>query len=509
MDQLSPKRVGKAFFFEILKTSVSVGILAIAVGAAAWLASQRKPPANKPSTALIPTVQVFDVQSYTGNLDLMVSGAVVPYREIKIAAEVAGKIVEKYPECDAGHYVRKGTPLMRIDPSTYEIEIKTLDAEVAQSGSMINETQTEIAGLERQIAISQQEFELLQAEYERNKRLKGVVTDSELDQAQRGLLNAQSQLSSLENQLNTAKARVTRMESALELSQRKLERAHLNLSRTYIVAPEDGVVVSESVEQGEIVSAGSQLLIFEDTARAEVVCNLSKTDLDWIKQNSLGGAQPGQTSDENAIRNAYQIPRTEVRVFDARHPEVQWKGILERVDGIGLDDMTKTIPVRVVVDSPVIDTARGPKALVRGMFVKCQIEIDATPDETASRFIAFPATALRPGNFVWIVNDGKLKRYSVDVVDQVNVKYTSRPNTEVAVAEPPAWVESGNVEMTVARLVDGGVHPGQQVVVSPLSQPTDGSVVQLIESEPANNTPIVEESGLDNTKTVTTTAKDD
>ncbi|MEQ1907053.1 MAG: HlyD family efflux transporter periplasmic adaptor subunit, partial [Pirellulaceae bacterium] len=427
----------------------------------------RSPPANKPSDTLIPKVEVYSVQPYQGNLDLVVSGTVVPFKEIKVAAEVGGRITEKMPACDAGTYVQKGTPLIVIDRESYELEVKTLEAEVAQSKNLIIETEKELLGIAERIAIAEQELVLLQNEFERNERLKNVVSSTELDQSKRGMLTAQSQLSSWQNNKLTAEARLERVKSALVLSERKLERSTLNLAKTNIVAPEDGVVVKDNVEKGDFVSAGTILLTFEATENAEIISNLTMTDLNWIKQNVA--ATPGNVIEEDLRRIAYELPKMNVKIFDPREPEIQWIGTLERFDGIGLDKMTKTIPVRIVVAKPVVGAERGSRTLVRGMFVKCRIEVPPDARADSASHLIFPAKAIRSGSFVWSVTNNRLRQHRVKIVNNTTAVDPKYGNEEQ--------------QLAIVRQEEGGLQPGDNVVISPIGQPSDGTEVMVIGDE--------------------------
>ena len=51
------------------------------------------------------------------------------------------------------------------------------------------------------------------------------------------------------------------------------------------------------------------------------------------------------------------------------------------------------------------------------MFVKCKIEVQTSTDNAEHGFLSFPAVALRAGNYVWVVDDHKLRRVDVNVVD--------------------------------------------------------------------------------------------
>ena len=87
----------------------------------------------------------------------------------------------------------------------------------------------------------------------------------------------------------------------------------LELRRTKIVAPADGVIVSESVQQDAFVRQGERVLQFENTDVSEVRCNLTTTDLDWIRLNSR---------DREAAKSIYQLPKTDVKIYDTAEPDV-------------------------------------------------------------------------------------------------------------------------------------------------------------------------------------------
>lgn len=454
--------------WEIAKYVTSAIILALGYFGAVWLSSLAEPPATQKSDALIQQVSTYEVQPFAGMLDLVVSGSVVPHREIKLAAEVSGRVIEKFLACDAGNFVSKGEPLLRIDEEEYQLEIKTLEADVRQSQQRIEENLQQIAGEERNIELAQSDLKLQQSEVARNARLSGVLSQSELDQSQRALNSAQTQLATRENNLATLKAGTARLRAALEFSQRQLEKAKLNLRRTIIVAPDDGVIVREMVQEGDYVAKGSQIVTFEDTRKSEVLCNLTPADLRWIREN----ADPGLEPVENAYRSVYQIPKTDVTIYDPADPTISWRGTLERFDGIGRDEVTKTIPCRIVVPKPIVETPSGPRALVRGMFVKCRVEVQRSASSDQPKLLMFPAVGLHTNNHVWTVQDNKLNRVNVKVVDRTEIQAEDEVKKFVIVA-------SEEEPLTV----------GDQVVVSPLSQPTHGAPVIFENRERAGQAP--------------------
>jgi multidrug efflux pump subunit AcrA (membrane-fusion protein) len=460
----------------VIKYVISVAIVVIGVAAFIGLKSLAKPPATKESKNLIQRVNTANVQAYSGVLDMEVSGTVVPFREIKIATEVGGRIKTKYAACESGTFVSKGEKLIEIDPEEYELEIETLAAEVTQSEKRIDENKRQIEGEESNIELAKQDFALQQKEFDRNIRLTGVLSQTELDQAQRALNAVQTQLTNRESNLATLIAGTARLEAALELSKRRLEMADLNLRRTTIVAPDDGVIVREMVQEGDYVAKGTQIATFEDTSQAEVLCNLTTADLEWIQANA---PPTNDLVEGNDRRLVYRLPKTNVSIYDPNEPKVIWQGVLERFDGIGRDELTKTIPCRITVAQPIAKTESGSlRALVRGMYVKCRVEVQTSTDTNNQNLVTFPADGIQPDGVAWLVEDGRIHRVHVEIVDR-NEKPIAGKLTEMVV------VRSGPDTLSV----------DDQVVQGPLPQPSEGAPVELIEPTSSSKiTPVLDQT---------------
>jgi len=205
--------------------------------------------------------------------------------------------------------------------------------------------------------------------------------------------------------------------------------------------------------------------MFEDTSRSEVICNLTRTDLAWVRNNS-----PASNEFENDQKpgaySAYHLPKTKVAVYETSDENIIWDGMLERFDGIGRDQSTLTIPCRITIKNPVIDTEYGQRALVRGMFVKCRIQVQTSADGKQRKFLSFPAVALRPGNFVWTVVDRKLHRKDVKVVDYGEQLIGEKMTKIVVVSVQP-----------------DSLQPGDTIVTTPIPKPVEGIEV-LLEGDP-------------------------
>jgi len=290
----------------ILRYGLSILILGCAVAAAYGLSLLAKPTETQPPSALIPKVILQRADTYSGSIQLLVSGTVVPHKEINLAAEVSGRVLKKFPECLAGNFVEKGVPLIQIDPEAYQLAFNTTKAELVQAEKRIGEVEKQIMGERRNLELAKQDYSIQNREFERSKRLGKAISSSELDQARRAVNVALTQVTARTNAIEGLTANRETLLAATKLAEQRLKQAELNLRLTEIKAPTTGLIVSESAQQDAFVRQGEMVLRFENKEVSEVRCNLTTTDLDWIRKNSQDAQKPS---------SIYQLPKTAVKIY--------------------------------------------------------------------------------------------------------------------------------------------------------------------------------------------------
>jgi multidrug efflux pump subunit AcrA (membrane-fusion protein) len=448
------------------RIAISVVCLLAGVVIALGLFMLKKQPTQRAETKPTVLVSVEEVQAYSGPLSLELTGLVVPFREINIISEVTGRVVFKAEEFRAGRYVKAGTMLMKVDQTDYDLEIGRLEAELRQTSSSLEELEVEIAGAKELVENATQDFNLQENDFNNRLRNRAAFSQSELDQLERGVLAAKNAMITQTSRVNLLEQSRNRWASTQAVRRSDLEMAQIRRSRCIITAPADGVIISESVELNGFVQPGATILVFEDTSKAEVRCNLRQDQLDWLWQHAPQAAD--QVSDNaGGTEIAYRIPRVPVQIRHVSGSEqLEWSGVLDRFDGLGVDDRTKTIPTRISVEQPITLGSRGTRALVRGMFVKLRIELPAEPLRALNRFfVELPNRSLLPGNLVWVYRDGKLVMKRVDVVNTF---------------------ESTNGRRIVVPLVGDGLLLTDQVVTTPVGTYTSKMVVEVIPNHPLN-----------------------
>lgn len=356
---------------------------------------------------VLPIAEVEKVRALaelSDSLNLPVTGTVVPYRELQLAAEVQGRIVEKDPKVRSGNYVSKGQVLYRIDPADYKLDIERLTRRLEQEQASLQELDQEIKNSERLMEVVEEQLKLADIDVKRLESLgEKFSSAAELDAARRSRLTAMNQKVTVQNQLSASRTRRGRLELAIKTAETELQQANLDLERTVVESPVDGRIVNEQVEIDSYVQRGSLMVVIEDTEKVEVLATLRMDQLYWILD------QKAVSADElvNPVQaSRYELPDTPVTVrFTAGNREntvYQWQGRLDRYDGGGLDAQSRLVPVRIVVDNPseysaVGDTSAetvgesGPPLLVRGMFVDAVVQTrPATP------LVLVPELAIKP-----------------------------------------------------------------------------------------------------------------
>jgi len=201
--------------------------LILAIGALGFfvLKGRREVPARPAEEKVAPLVDTVAVVAYTDPLTIEVDGHVVPYLEVALSAEVAGRVIGKEDSCRAGKFVRQGELLLEIDPSDYLLQKKRLTEEREQAEIVLKELAVEMADTESLIELAADDLELKQKELNRQTKLVAsrATTAAAVDRAKASVLQTRNALLLLRKQYNLLNAKRPRLKSAMELIDVRLE----------------------------------------------------------------------------------------------------------------------------------------------------------------------------------------------------------------------------------------------------------------------------------------------
>ena len=228
------------------RTGWAIGgvILIGAVAVAASMVLLRPEPASRPPLSLVPFALTAQVEAGEGAIPVYAAGTVRPRAEVDVTAEVSGKVVWVDPAFQSSGRVREGQALFRIEDTDYRNRVQQARANVALQ-------RVEVLKVEEEAIVAR-------SQYERFRERQGNEANSD----------APSPLALWEPQLQAARR-------ALERDGAVLREAALNLTRTEIRAPFDGIVRSESVDVGQFVAAGQSVGRLYASGSVEVIVPLS------------------------------------------------------------------------------------------------------------------------------------------------------------------------------------------------------------------------------------------
>lgn len=444
----------------ILRWVLPLVILGAAIGGFMALGGPKPPPRKAVEAPTAMPVRTASLEAGNGRIEIEADGVVVPLREITLAAEVSGRVLRKTEACNEGQSVTRGMLLFEIDPRDYELDVDRLERELSQARLAIEEIDEEIVQNAGSLDLARRQVELAKREVARLDTLKAgrIITESEHDRALRDELTAANVLTAQEGQKRVLVKRRSRLVEAVSLASTMLDKAKLDLSRTRITAPTDGMVVEDKVEQESFVAKGTPVVMIEDTSAAEVRTSLRMDEVARVWGGRKAAAEGGG--------EARDIPESPAKVvFSIGDRRYEWDGVLSRYEGKGLDEKTRTLPCRVRVPEPrrvrAIDRygaplatlpADAPRSLLRGMFVEVWLQVDVPRP-----LVSVPEEAVRPSGEVFVMRDGRL----------------------IVLHPRPFHAAAGRV---VFDQEESGLEPSDRIVVSQLANPRAG--MELVEAAP-------------------------
>jgi RND family efflux transporter MFP subunit len=319
-------------------------------------------------------------------------GTVVPARRLVVQPEVSGRIISSHEALVPGGRIFEGEEIVRIDVRTYEL-----------------------AAEQQRAAVAKAEVEL---ELEAGKRI--------LAEEEWKLFESEVPFSDEGRRLALRKPQERNAEIAMEVARTGLKQAELNLERTSVTAPFNGLVIEESAETGQLVTPQSRLatLVGTDEFWVRIAIPPERTGLLVFPDVKGQGGSVVRITQETGGREA--VPR---------------RGRLLRLLA-DLEPAGRMARVVVAVEDPLGNVQEGGVPLLLGSYVRVVIE-----GRRLENIVSVPRTALKAGDTIWVLrSDSRLEIRSVDI----------------------AW--SGRDRIFISR----GLSAGEMVVTGTVANAVDG-----------------------------------
>jgi HlyD family secretion protein len=290
-------------------TWITTAVVVALAGGGAWWWTQR---------AKADDVTYRTAKIERGNLQATVSasGAVNPVKQVSVGTQVSGQIKELF--VDFNSEVKAGQLIALIDPESFEYRVRSAQADLDSASAAVLTAQANIAASNAAVSRAKVDMAEAQRDLDRQQSLvdKGFVAQSVADKARslvasnaESVKAAQAQLGVTQAQIKSAQANVQQRESALA-------QARIDLSRTKITSPVDGIVIKRAIEKGQTVAASLQapelFVIAQNLSDMQVDASIDESDVgrirNGLKASFTVDAFPGQTFDGEVrqVRKAAQ-----------------------------------------------------------------------------------------------------------------------------------------------------------------------------------------------------------
>ncbi len=163
--------------------------------------------------------------------------------------------------------------------------VATVEHEIVQEQAMIAEAEAAVASAEADRLRAQQDLARYRMLTEKmaasQQRLETAEADARKGDA--ALLKAKAALAAERNRLPVLDSQKQEAEAKLEQLRATLDLARIDLEDTVIRAPIDGVVGNRSVQIGQLVKPGTQLLAVVPLPSVYVVANFKETQVERMR----------------------------------------------------------------------------------------------------------------------------------------------------------------------------------------------------------------------------------
>ncbi|MCG8473703.1 MAG: efflux RND transporter periplasmic adaptor subunit [Desulfobacterales bacterium] len=369
-----------------LKIALPLLILVLAAGMSLYIFKTRPQAPKREITVKPPVVETFAARIHDHPVTLSAMGTVIPSTRTELKVRVSGEVMWVSPHLEPGVRVQKGEPLMRLDQVDLKLALATAQANLQQAKA--------------DLALEEGNQEVARNELALMEKTTGRKVN---DQA-----------------LALRKPQLAKARASVALAKTDVRRAQVNLKRSVITAPFDGLILTRNAPLGSLASNGQTVAEIAEDGIWWVEASLPMRDLTWLRKEG----------------SARIITQTGA-IFEGR---------LLRLLG-DLNATSRMARLLIEVKNPMNQaTKQKSSPLLLQSYVDIKLQ-----GNTIASVVAVPDKALRNGPAVWVVKDEKLY-----------IKKVTLARREEGVA-----------------YIQEGLEEGDLIILTQLASPVDGMAVRM------------------------------
>ncbi len=303
---------------------------------------------KKDSELFVPVVRVFEAQKQNIQLPVYGQGFVRPKHEIQLFSLVNGPVIYTSPNLVDGGRVKAGELLLQVSDHSYQQDKTKVEAQLAHAKSVQFARQSEL-------------------------QVRGTLrTDA-----------GKVQLREVNAAVVAAEADVARMDDLI--------------ASTQVKAPFDGIIRHSTIQNGQMIKAGTPIASIFSTDTAEVQLAVADRQLSLL--------------DLPNTDNPEDFPKVKLSA-EFGNQQFYWQGRLIRL--AGRNELNKLQYLTIEIDAPyALDSEQpGRPPLSPGYFVQAEIQ-----GKQFENIIQLPRKALKSNQKIWLVDEhNKLKSVDAELI---------------------------------------------------------------------------------------------
>jgi len=292
--------------------------------------------------------------------------AYIKQSKVSVSAEVSGRIIEVAVR--ENQKVQMGDLLFRIDPEPYRLAVSEAEAVLAGAIARVEELQSVYSKATVDIKRANDDIAYYEREYQRQLKLSqtSVTSRAALQAAAHTLSEARSDLAAARADATRAKATLSTGNTASGVNpmilsaQVQLKKAQLDLNRTVIRAPAEGIISqTDRLQVGQLITQGLPAVSIIKVNNAWIVANFKETDLEEMHSGQPATIEIDSYPDITLNGRVDSIGAgtgSEFAILPAQNANANWVKVTQRV------------PVRITFDD------QPARPLIAGLSVHVRID---------------------------------------------------------------------------------------------------------------------------------------
>jgi membrane fusion protein (multidrug efflux system) len=255
---------------------------------------------------------------------------------VSVSPQVNGQVVQVFVR--NGMHVKRGDLLFRIDPQPYQVALENAQAQLASAQLQTKVLKTTAAGTGGDIAGAEANLKIKQNALSRQQALlkQGFTTRADYEDALNEVKTAETQLADARARAANASAAVAPGEQPqIAQAQAAVDKAKLDLERTDVRAPMDGVIENaDDLQVGKMAVTGIGMLSLVHSQTAWVEANFKEKDVGrmvpGLRAEVTVDAYPGQKFPAH-VQSIGAGTGSEFSLLPAQNANGNWVKVTQRV----------------------------------------------------------------------------------------------------------------------------------------------------------------------------------